>query len=359
MTANLALIERAAEHLIAHSYECWSYGDSIGFEALLAASDVTGDPRYAAFAHGYFRAWATRAAPYRELDNTAPGLAIVEVAERTGDGRLLEAAIRLAEFLASRRVVRGAYVAWERTPLRHPVGPSQLPPDEAALLTDPGAGIFVDCMHFDPPFFTALGRVSGNARYSDIGITQARGLIALLQNTTTGIFDHFWLEKTERSYVPGWGRGQGWALLGLLDVLEQVGPDRREELQDLSDAARSLAEAMLNLQRPDGHWYAVAQDPESGEEASTAAFMATGFRRGCHLGLLDDRFEEAEQRARAAACDSTSEDGILTGVSAAVWACTFPLHYAHVPRGFLVPWGQGPLVLALAGAREVAGEAPE
>ena len=47
-------------------------------------------------------------------------------------------------------------------------------------------------------------------------------------------------------------------------------------------------------------------------------------------------------------------DGVLDGVSANVWASTVPLHYRHVPLGAVVPWGQGPLLMA-AGARERGG----
>ena len=34
------------------------------------------------------------------------------------------------------------------------------------------------------------------------------------------------------------------------------------------------------------------------------------------------------------------------GVSAALWACTAPSHYADAPVGFQVPWGAGPFLVA-------------
>ncbi|MCC6315626.1 MAG: glycoside hydrolase family 88 protein [Thermomicrobiales bacterium] len=358
-----APIAQAADRLLALPYETWAFGDSVGFEALLAATPATGDSRYAAFAHGFFRAWATRAEPYRPLDCTAPGLAMTLGAEQTGDARLLDAAARLADYLAGRRLVGGVFATWERSPLRHPYGPGSLPPDEAALLRDPGAGVFVDCLHFDPPFFAALGRVAGEPGFIRLAIEQAVGYVQLLQDPTGGLFHHFWLEKTERPYILGWGRGQGWALLGLLDVLEQQGwradADPGDGLAMLADAAHRLADAMRGVQRPDGHWWAVVQDPQSGNETSTAAFMAVAFARGRALGLLGDDYREPEARALAAIRAATNVNGVLTGVSAAVWACTSPNHYAHVPRGFLVPWGQGPLVLALARAESAAALAPE
>lgn len=357
-------IARAAEHLLFLPYETWHFGDSVGFEALLAASEATGDPRYAAFAHGFFRAWASRAEPFQPLDNTAPGLAMVLSAERTGDSRLLEMAARLADHLTQRRTLRGVYATWERSPLRHPYGPVQLAADEALLLRDPGAGVFVDCLHFDPPFFAALGRVAGDGRFARFAIEQALGYIDLLLDAETGLFAHFWLEKSARPYIPGWGRGQGWALLGLLDVLEQAclggvwqtgdSGQGGDEYAAIAASAVRLAEAMLHWQRSDGHWYAVVQEPESGDETSTAAFMAVAFARGRELGLLGEAYVEAGARALAAASAATDAAGVLGGVSAAVWACTHPRHYHHVPRGFLVPWGQGPLVLALAEASHLA-----
>lgn len=358
-------LAQAANHLLYLPYETWHFGDSIGFEALLAASAASGDPRYAAFAHGFFRAWASRAEPFQPLDNTAPGLAMVLCAEQNGDGRLMEMAARLADHLARRRTVRGVFATWEQSPLRQPYGPASLSPAEALLVRDPGAGIFVDCLHFDPPFFAALGRAAADERFARLAIEQAIGYIELLQDEESGLFHHFWLEKTSRPYILGWGRGQGWALLGLLDVLEQAHlsgawepgtrPDGADGLDAIAAAAIRLAETMRGWQRADGHWHAVVHEPNSGDETSTAAFMAVAFARGQALGLLGDGFTEPGARALAAAEAATDDAGVLGGVSAAVWACTHPMHYHHVPRGFLVPWGQGPLVLALA-ARNAGGE---
>jgi unsaturated rhamnogalacturonyl hydrolase len=356
------IIKRAANHLLHLPYETWHFGDSVGFEALLAASEATGDARYAAFAHGFFRAWASRAEPFRPLDNTAPGLAMVRSAEQNDDGRLMEMVARLADHLTERRTLRGVYATWEKSPLRQPYGPVHLSPSEALLLRDPGAGVFVDCLHFDPPFFAALGRVADDGRFARLAVEQTLGYIDLLQDAETGLFHHFWLEKTARPYILGWGRGQGWALLGLLDVLEQAqqhgvwaaGQDDDGYAVIAASAVR-LAAAMRARQRPDGHWYAVVQEPASGDESSTAAFMAVAFARGRALGLLGDEYAEPGARALAAALAATDDAGVLGGVSAAVWACTQLEHYYHVPRGFLVPWGQGPLVLALAAANQTGG----
>ena len=121
-------------------------------------------------------------------------------------------------------------------------------------------------------------------------------------------------------------------------------------METLRRAAARLIDRMLATQRPDGHWDARLDDPASGMESSTAAFMAEGFRRARELGLSSHPdLQRAEQNARDAVRASIDDDGLLTEVSVAVMACTRDSHYANVPRGYRVPWGQGPALLALTG----------
>jgi unsaturated rhamnogalacturonyl hydrolase len=341
------VLRKVAGTLPSLPFETWNFGDSVGFEAMLAASDTLGDRSLESFAHGWMRAWATRAQPYRLLDCTAPGHAMVEVARRRQDGALVAACIGLARYLMSRPLLHGVYEVWEHSCLIPPYGGEALPPDEAQLLAEPPEGAFLDCLHFDPPFLTELGRLTEDQSLVDTGVAQALHYIALLQQGS-GLFDHFALRGVpNRTYGPGWGRGQGWALLGLLDDIRSL-PGDDVDRPPLVESARALIEAMLRTQRPDGHWNAVVTDPDSGVESSTAAFMAAAFVRAARLGVVDDTVLPAARAGLAAALRRTDDQGRLADVSAAVMASTRPSHYAHVPRGFLVPWGQGPLVMALA-----------
>ncbi len=339
--------QRAATLLAGYPYEGWFYGDSVGFEGLIAASELLGDLRWAEFARGFIRGWATRALPYREMDNAVAGRALCILAERHGDGLLLEAAGNLADHLRSRPTTGdGAWVSFQVAPLKEPYGGAELTPDEAALLADPGPGVYIDCLHFDPPFLVHLGRLLQDVTLTDEGADQALAYVSMLQDDSSGLFHHFWLERTGQPYVLGWGRGQGWALLGLLDVLEEL-PRAHRAHRPLLEAMQRLARGMLDTQRENGAWWAVVQSPESGTESSTEAFMAVGFRRGVEHGWLDrDTYFNAATAAWQATLADTTSDGVLGDVSAAVWSSTHDSHYHHVPKGFVVPWGQGPLMLA-------------
>lgn len=347
------VVRAAADRLLGLPFTTWGFGDSVAFEALVQATDVLGDERWARFAHGWGRAWVTRSRPFARLDCTVPGRALVGLAERYEDARLLTGLRDLANYLMERPRLDDVFETWERSPLLAPYGGLALDATQQALLDSPPAGVFVDCLHFDPPFLTELGRVTGEARYIDAGAAQALGYIRLLQQSS-GLFDHFALRGVAGTFGPGWGRGQGWAMLGLLETAESLrrtasdASHRLEQVELLEHSARQLLTAMIELQRPDGHWFAVVTDPTSGDEFSTAAFMAAALARALRAGVIEGEAAMGSQgKARQAVLTSLDNAADLREVSAAVYASTEPGHYAHVPRGYVVPWGQGPAVLAL------------
>jgi unsaturated rhamnogalacturonyl hydrolase len=279
---------------------------------------------------------------------------LVRIAEKNNDAQLLAGVRALADYLLERPTLDGVFETWESSPLLTPYSGEELSPTDRALLENPPAGVFVDCLHFDPPFLVELGRVTGERRYIDVGIKQTLGYIGMLQSPK-GLFDHFALRGVAGSFGPAWGRGQGWAMLGLLEVsasLRAIGDIGENILEAIESSAARLLEAMIKLQRPDGHWFAVVTDPDSGDEFSTAAFMATALDHALTAGIIKGELAEMAQRsARAAVINSLDSEGQLREVSAAVYASTIPSHYAHVPRGYVVPWGQGPALLALLSVR--------
>jgi len=347
------LIGAVAKRLGGHDFKCWFYGDSVGFEGLVAASDMLQDSHWFDFTRGFFRAWAARMLPFQPDDNTAPGHVMCAVVARTGDQVLLDAVIALARDLRARRKIGPVSVTFEDSlrSLRHPYGGVPLSDAEAEQMKDPGPGVWLDCMHFDPPFFAHLDRLDPGQGWAETAIAEILGYKGLLLDDETGLYNHFWLEKVCKSYTQGWGRGQGWALLGLIDVAEYL----RHGLSGADDVraeALRLARRMLDYQLPDGNWYCMVHEEASGPESSTAAFMATAFFRGMKQGIFPvAEFSEPAERAYRAMEANLDAEGNLMGVSAAVMSALVQQHYWHVPLNRIVPWGQGPVLTAAAARR--------
>jgi len=85
-----------------------------------------------------------------------------------------------------------------------------------------------------------------------------------------------------------WSRGNGWVLAALALVLEEL-PDTDPHYQEYLSDFKSLAKALLPLQRADGFWNVSLHDPNhfGGKEASGTALFVYGMAWGVNHGILD------------------------------------------------------------------------
>jgi unsaturated rhamnogalacturonyl hydrolase len=349
-----SLVHRAADCLLSYPWKVWFWGDSIGLEGLLDASALAGDPKYLHYVHGLLKGWAARERHRGEFDYTAPGVALLRVYECTGDRTLLDAARRHAEYMAGfRTTVAGAYVRYENAAIElPPVLPDDHPDAEAlagrsAVVAGGGPCVFVDCVHFDGPFFAKLFQLTGERWYRDLAVANILSQIELLYDPRERLFHHFWMERTGRRNGVTWGRGNGWGLLGVVLTLEFLGGSD-EAAPRLRHVLRDSLERLAALQHPSGAWHTILTDPASYTESSTAAFFADVICRAACLGIVSrSAYDEVLERAMTYLMAHVRADGVLEGVSYETFPSTRPGHYRQMPLGALVPWGQGPLLAAL------------
>jgi unsaturated rhamnogalacturonyl hydrolase len=356
-----ASARKAAELLMRHPWKVWFWGDSIGLEGLLDASVLTGDERYADFVYGLLKAWIARRHPRSRFEYTAAGVALLRVHERTGDEALLQAALDHAEYLAAfRRTDSGAYVRYEDAAIELPPELPASHPEFARFaagarnVSEGGPCVFVDNMHFDGPFFSRLYSLTGEDRFRELAVDNILPSIELLFDKKAGLFHHFWQERTGRPNGVLWGRGNGWAMLGLMHALAFL-PESDAAYPVILGVIRRQAEALANLQDPSGDWHTVLDDAGSYLETSIAAFVVDGFCTALRQGWLPPRFRPTVDRALEAVRSHVEPDGKLSGVSYETFPSTRPEHYRQMPRDAVVPWGQGPLLTALLSHQLLTG----
>lgn len=340
----------AAGLLMGYDWKVWFWGDSVGLEGLLDAGAMLGTREYEAFVYGLVCAWRARRLPRRRWDYTAPGVALLRVYQSTGDRRLLEAAVEHAEYLAGfRKAENGAYIRYEDAKFNLPPNVSNAQASSAADLnvTAGGPCAFVDNMHFDGPFFCKLYEVTQCTRYKELAIANIVPSIDVLFDHQRHLFSHFWSEERHSSNGVFWGRGQGWALLGMIGVLESLSSSD-SSFQMLLGVLRKHCTALAETQDQSGHWHTVIDDAGSYLESSVAAFVIDGFSRAIRHGWLPDTYVPMVDRAMRALLASVAADGKLSGVSYETYPSFEREHYRKMPRDAMVPWGQGPLLTAIS-----------
>ena len=141
----------------------------------------------------------------------------------------------------------------------------------------------------------------------------------------------------------------GWAVLGLLDVVQLLDGVGTGEPADLA------AQVLLRLaqsQESDGNWAAVLDHPQAATETSTAAFYVAAALHPAARGLVSLPSQVLE-RAAGACLRALADDGTFTGVTADVLPSWDIKTYEHCPTE-PSPWAQGAAVRAFAALARAA-----
>jgi unsaturated rhamnogalacturonyl hydrolase len=211
--------------------------------------------------------------------------------------------------------------------------------------------VWVDSIYHVPPFLARLGRVTGEARWYAAALAEQAAHLRVLTPAGSPFPAHAYDTGARSIHGPGWGRGVGWALLGMVDTLSLV-PADHPRYGEAQAELRALAEAVLALQDPTGCWRTVIDDREAYLESSTAAMFCAAFTKGARLGLLDqDPYADAAEKAWRYVEARVDEDGSFWGVSACTWASTAGSEDAAMYRALPTEvnvWGQGAAMRAAA-----------
>ncbi|MEI7027113.1 glycoside hydrolase family 88/105 protein [Paenibacillus sp. y28] len=99
------------------------------------------------------------------------------------------------------------------------------------------------------------------------------------------IMHHVYDFKFNKPNTVPWGRGNGWVLFSLTELLT-VMPQKHELRGELLQFYRELCGGYLALQGGNGLWHQVLTDPESYEESSCTSMFIYAFARGVRQGWL-------------------------------------------------------------------------
>ena len=204
--------------------------------------------------------------------------------------------------------------------------------------------VWVDCMHLDGPFLALLGRQTNDSARCVLAVELLLGHARVLQDETSGLFSHGFDDSTGKPNRVYWGRGQGWALLGLVDTLHLLPPDHAG-VAEMRERLGAQVAGLARNEHQSGRWSTVVDRHETYLESSVSAFVALGVNRAIRWGLIPESYAELVQRAQQAMLEQISPDGELVGVSDATPVGSDAAFYNARPLG-AHPWGQGPALLA-------------
>lgn len=158
---------------------------------------------------------------------------------------------------------------------------------------------WIDALHMAMPIFAELGKMTGDNRYYE-------KMFQIYNYTKTkhgkvGLFnpkDGLWWRDAD--FVPPykepngedcyWSRGNGWVISALARVLT-IMPKDAPHYKEYLAMFKTMAKALVPIQRTDGFWNASLHDPNNygGKEATGTALFVYSMAWGINNGVLDSK----------------------------------------------------------------------
>ena len=324
----------------------WTYSMGVTMAAMLQVADVTGDKRFEEYTRKnfdfifdhieYFRAQAKQFGPqpqgYRRLvdmheldDCGAIGAALIKLYKREKDPRFKPVIDLIAEFITSQmqRMPDGTL----SRPRPHPVS------------------VWVDDLYMSVPFLAQMGGLTGERKYFDDAARQVIQYADRLMNPATGLFDHSWFahEPTDPKFY--WGRGAGWALMAISELLS-VMPESHPQRARILEIYRRGAQGAAAVQSGTGMWHQLLDKPDSYLETSASAMFTFAIARGVNRGWLQPVYGPVAQAGWRAVEQRVRADGTLDGACVQTTAAYDAVYYYNRPTDPKAMQGFGAVLMA-------------
>lgn len=330
-TSTRELLGRVADRTLRYDFTVWQWGDAIAVDGLLDAAELLVAPRLRERVLSFYVRWARRTLSWN--DHLTPGNSLLRLAATGHEDSLIRAASNLGDWLEEA-----------------PRSASGLP------LYRPDLGFvrhscWVDSLYHEPVFLARLAQILDEPRWYGEAMRVVRSHVDALRGNGQPFLAHSYDVAADVRRGYGWGRGNAWALLGLVDLAEAL-PTGGTERAEVEALCRDLAAPVRSAQDTEtGFWRTLLQDREAYLESSTAAMFGTAFSKGMRLGILDETYEAATERAWRATLSRIDASGVFYGVSA--WTIPVTTHDDDLPMYKVLPtesnwWGQGAAMRAIA-----------
>jgi rhamnogalacturonyl hydrolase YesR len=166
----------------------------------------------------------------------------------------------------------------------------------------PYHGGFSDSVFMGTTIVAQAGALTGERKYFDMADRHLR-FMEKLDLRPDGLYRH------QPTTDAAWGRGNGFAALGLALTLAEL-PRDTEGYEHALASYRSLMAALAPLQNRDGLWRNVVNYPGTYAEFSGTAMIGFALQRGLDAGWISGRdYQRAVDRAWVAVNSRSSSDG--------------------------------------------------
>lgn len=202
-----------------------------------------------------------------------------------------------------------------------------------------------DALYMAPPVYVKLYMMTNNEAYMKFADKEYKDSYNYLYDKEEKLFYRDWRyfgKKEANGKKVFWGRGNGWVLGGLSEILKEL-PKGNKYRKFYEDLFIEMSERIIECQQPDGYWRASLLDPDSypSPETSSTGFITYALAYGVNEGILPaNKFMPSVKKGWKALTDAVFEDGKLGYVQ------PIGADPRHVEKDMTEVYGVGAFLLA-------------
>lgn len=174
-----------------------------------------------------------------------------------------------------------------------------------------------DALFMAPGVYTRLYTLTGNRKYMHFADAEFKATYNYLYDKEDHLFyrdSRYFGQKEANGEKVFWGRGNGWVIGGLAEILKTLPADDKEFRPFYLDLYKEFSERLSGLQGKDGYWHASLLDPDSypSPETSATGFIVYGLAYGINHGYLPaDKYLPVVRKGWEALVAAVEPDGKL------------------------------------------------
>lgn len=293
----------------------WEWPQGIGMYGIYRMYETFGDKKYLDYLVDWYDRNIKKGLPERNINTTAPMLALTYVYEQTKREDYLD-------------LIKD-WALWVYTKLpRTPEGGFQ----HIVSGEENKNQLWIDTLFMTVLFLARAGMIFNIEEYKEEAKKQFLIHIKYLYDKKSGLWYHGWCFDGRHNFAEAfWARGNCWYTIGVCEILEILKIEKGAFYDYLIDTLISQADALRNLQDDGGGWHTLLDDSDSYIEVSAVAGFGYGLLKAVRKGYIDKSYKVCAEKALRCVAENIDSDGTVMNVSYGTGMGWNKEHYKNIP----------------------------
>lgn len=317
-------------------YQFWEWTQGIGLFGFWRYFEYTKDEKYLNILIDYYNRQLEVGFPAKNVNTTAPMLAMSYLAEYTHNEEYKKICDDWAEWVLKEmpRTKEGG--------LQHITSDSQNDQE-----------LWDDTLFMTVLFLANMGRINNRNDYMEEAKYQFLIHTKYLADKETGLWFHGYTFHGGHNFAKAlWGRGNCWITAAIPEFLSMV--DCEEAVKRfLQEALRAQIVSLVKYQNESGMWHTLIDDETSYVEASATCGFAYGILRAVSMGIVDESLKDSAIKALAPILSYITEEGTVNQVSYGTAMGRKDKDFYKCIEIKSMPYGQALAILFLIEAKKI------